>query len=251
MVFIKLNKFMPSHTYYVCIQVDDTDPKKISDVQLDSRDKLSALRKLLEHDAKIKMSNCMLFTKGAKVIDIREEDLMGFIEIMDCKHNTIHIRDFDEKFKLGFGRTVTYNGIEIATARAFNITDCKFESIEPCFIDKDGFPISSIVDVFRVNNLMIKTKKNLDKAKCDMRTPKTHRSRIEIHDSINYEKHIRATWKLEPQGILFTDEFEGEVKEAIESKDVKNLINVTKKFGQFIPCSIEFGGRLCIVEKSR
>ncbi|CAG8539015.1 23225_t:CDS:2 [Cetraspora pellucida] len=117
------------------------------------------------------------------------------------------------KFKLEYGRNYDENKNQVADKKAFVIKDCEFNVLEP-------------YKVFQLNQ------KNIQK----------HNSE-ETSSEFKLLNIVKAELFIKKERVVLTDEFINEIKDVLTSSEPNLALNkVIKKFGQFVPTVILFGG---------
>jgi hypothetical protein len=232
----------------ITVQID-VPLSKLVLVNLNLKDKLSNIRKILEKNSIVKMNDTFSFAKfnsigKSKLAEItREEEEKIMLEnIIDKESKTLYLKSkpnwrfFVNKLKLEYGRNVT---LEKANNRAFTIIDCKMNEIVDEYKN-----ITIQIDSNIKNDLLLIT--DIDIAKPGVSSNVKYSNivtNLTYTSVIEYNK-VSLKFRLEP-----TVEFIDMIKEVIDSKNSRKFKDVVNEFGQFIPKEIILGGRAYFIVK--
>ncbi|RIA86217.1 hypothetical protein C1645_829596 [Glomus cerebriforme] len=190
---------------------------------------------------------------GFAEIACQDEEVIHLDEIVDgdiiyikCKIR-IDLNFLNEKCKLDYGCTMTFDEIKKANKRAFEMKNCEMNEINS--YEKGVVEFKTNEERIMKTNLFFSADVNVEnflKLGVSIKSMKDKKSNSETSGSYHFMKHAKLSLKfteylkcLEP-----TSEFTEAVKNAIDSEDPpENFKQITKEFGQFIPTEIILGGR--------
>ncbi|CAG8817492.1 31242_t:CDS:2, partial [Gigaspora margarita] len=221
---------------------------ELKELKLKKSYNLKRVREELETNKLIEIADKVVFMgrEGAE-ITIKSEESFNCADILN-EGNKISLKRLDwcilgKKFNLGNGRTITYEGTNIAIKRAFIIEKCELLLQDDAPIDAEE-AIESHEDDIRNKNLLFTTDvdiKSLVKLGMTMESKKGKQSHFKLSSTFKYRKRGKACLKI----IDFspTEEFKNAVKDALNSENINKLEMIKDEFGTFIPTIIKFGGR--------
>ncbi|GBB96282.1 hypothetical protein RclHR1_27170002 [Rhizophagus clarus] len=159
----------------------------------------------------------------------------------------------NEKCKLDYGCTMSFDGIKKADKRAFKMKNCELTEIKTGGHQRDKLEFESKEDWMKKTNLFIE-------GDCDdinisnfvklglssIKGLEDENFNNEIKLSYQYTELAKVSLKISKDNLELTDDFKNDVNDAIKSKDPKKFRKITKRYGQFIPTEIILGGRVYI-----
>ncbi|CAG8552818.1 20226_t:CDS:1 [Racocetra persica] len=231
------------------------DENEVLALKLNTKNKLYKIReKLVKYEEK-EMTNNVNFTKNGVIISINDEKKFKLEEIL--VENKVYLKkkpswhDLVKKFKLEYGRNYEENKDKVVKKKAVIIEDCEFDVFTTDEYYYDDVTISSTDELIQNKSLFLKAQ---------IEIPSTTKLGLSIESAKNSQGHSETALKFyaknfgkakisfQKQNVVLTQEFQNEVQKAIDSRDQKQKINSINKiiaeFGQFIPTTIQFGGRL-------
>ncbi|EXX70781.1 uncharacterized protein OCT59_019176 [Rhizophagus irregularis] len=157
----------------------------------------------------------------------------------------------NEKCKLDYGCTMSFDGIKKADKRAFIMKDCELTEIKTGGYERDKLEFESKEDWMKKTNLFIE-------GDCDdvniLNFVKLGLSSIKGLKDENFDNEVKSTYqytelakvslRVSKKNLVLTEDFENDINDAIESKDPRKFRKITKRYGQFIPTEIILGGRV-------
>ncbi|GES72719.1 hypothetical protein GLOIN_2v759589 [Rhizophagus clarus] len=239
------------------------DRQNLKLYNLELEDNLFNIRKELEEHNTI--NDTLSFSKKspegefAEIVREYEENFLLKDIIDDVKsHNYLYLiknsrpgwKILNEKFKLDYGCTMSFDGIKKAKYRAFIMKDCELVEIKPGGYEKGKLEFESKEDWMKKTNLFIEGDgddaniMNFVRLGISMKGLKDENFSNEIKSTYQYTGLGKVTLKFSKENLELTDEFKSAIKEAIKSKELINVRKITKKYGQFIPTEIILGGRV-------
>ncbi|GBC33912.2 hypothetical protein GLOIN_2v1837368 [Rhizophagus irregularis DAOM 181602=DAOM 197198] len=155
----------------------------------------------------------------------------------------------NEKCKLDYGCTMSFDGIKKADNRAFIMKDCELTEIDTTKGYKKGeLKFKSKEDWMRKTNLFtegddanIMSFVNLGISIKGLRDENFNN---EIKLKYQYTELGKLLLKFNKKNLVLTEDFENDINDAIKSKDPRKFRKITKEYGQFIPTEIILGGRV-------
>ncbi|CAG8665116.1 44223_t:CDS:2, partial [Gigaspora margarita] len=225
-------------------------------LKLNVKNKLNKIREKFESYEEIEMANNVNFTKNGVMINItNDEKTFELKEIL--VGNKVYLkrkkkpswRDLVRKFKLEYGRNYEENKDKVANKKAFIIKDCEFDvftSDEYCY---DDVTISSTDELIQNKSLFLKAQIELEilsatKLGLSIESAKNSQDHSETALKFYARNFGKAKISFQKQNVVLTQDFKNEVQKAIDSRDPKKIYKIIAEFGQFIPTTIQFGGRL-------
>ncbi|CAB5369750.1 unnamed protein product [Rhizophagus irregularis] len=156
----------------------------------------------------------------------------------------------NKKYKLDYGRTMSFDGIKKANNRAFIMKDCELTEINTEGYKKGELKFESKEDWMRKTNLF--TEGDGDDANImnfvnlgiSVKGLKDENFNNEIKLKYQYTELGKLLLKFNKDNLELTDNFKDDLKGAIESKDPRRFKEITKEYGQFIPTEIILGVRV-------
>ncbi|GBC39095.2 hypothetical protein GLOIN_2v1635604 [Rhizophagus irregularis DAOM 181602=DAOM 197198] len=224
-------------------------------VRLNPNEKLSNIRQELEKNSVISMKDIHLFAAKRNVIAREEEKDWKLDDIIETS----------DHHKLEYGRTITPNGIEVASEKSFDIEEgCKLKEFgaegygkgkyeynsNESEIIKTLLSLSSDIDVQNFANFALsfgKTKSTSSSNSTEISSMcnftfynKVSLKLFEDLEQINYDHYLKPTEK-------FRNKIEMAIKSANPRKEFKEI---TKEFGRFISNEVFFGEKIYFEEES-
>ncbi|EXX70782.1 hypothetical protein RirG_084490 [Rhizophagus irregularis DAOM 197198w] len=241
--------------------IDEQTPKLY---RLSLTDDLSNIRKELEKYNII--NDTLLFSKKSEksenefseILHEYEEKLL-LKEIIDNANSCNYLyliknsrpswKILNEKCKLDYGCTMSFDGIKKADNRAFIMKDCELTEIDTTKGYKKGeLKFKSKEDWMRKTNLFtegddanIMSFVNLGISIKGLRDENFNN---EIKLKYQYTELGKLLLKFNKKNLVLTEDFENDINDAIKSKDPRKFRKITKEYGQFIPTEIILGGRV-------
>ncbi|GBC04286.1 hypothetical protein RclHR1_00560013 [Rhizophagus clarus] len=234
-------------------------------VILNLQDNLFLVRRKLEKKKFI--DNTLLFTNkypennnngninyGFAEIALEEEENHCLNDIIDKNGNVLRLKQCSKPdwnilnglCKLDYGCTMTFEGIKKAKNRAFEMQNCELVEIGAEGYRKGVVEFKSNNDQMMKTNLFFHTDINVQnfvKLGISVGKLENEKTNCETNSSYHFAQYGKVSLKFGDQ-LKPTQEFIEVVEKAIKSKDpAKELKQVTKKYGQFIPTEVILGGR--------
>ncbi|CAG8483601.1 21932_t:CDS:2 [Gigaspora margarita] len=211
-------------------------------VILENDPSLCEVRNKLTTNYRLKIQNSICFTtKDEALIDINDEveyklsDILYENKIYLAKEPRINWKVLEGKFKLGNGRNYNDDKNKLGGGKVFSIVKCEFyipENDEEIYFHT--MTLSSINDLFKNKTLFLDPQSEIPHI--------AQQDNSEEASKYKFQYIVKAI--LEIKEVDFTKKFTDLVEEAIELKDLNKLKYIIENFGQFIPKTIMFGGRL-------
>jgi len=148
---------------------------------------------------------------------------------------------------LDYGCTMTFDGIDKAKKRAFEMKDCVLTEIDAEGCRRGSVEFKSKNDWMMKTNLFFRTT-GANVLKFAELGISDNTKYEEINKSYHFTKYSKVSLQFDSENLKPTPEFIGAVNDAIESKDSRNFKSITEKFGQFIPTEVTFGGRVHFID---
>ncbi|PKC62962.1 hypothetical protein RhiirA1_520482 [Rhizophagus irregularis] len=156
----------------------------------------------------------------------------------------------NEKCKLDYGCTMSFDGIEKADKRAFIMKDCELTEIKTGGHERGKLEFESKEDWMKKTNLFIGDCDDvniLNFVKLGLSSKKGLKDENfnnEVKSTYQYTELAKASLRVSKKNLVLTEDFESDINDAIESKDPGEFRKITKRYGQFIPTEIILGGRV-------
>ncbi|CAG8454860.1 3027_t:CDS:2 [Gigaspora rosea] len=207
--------------------------------KLNVNNKLNEIRKKFKSYEEIKMSVNVNFTKNGVIINTNDEKTFELKEILIE----------NKKFKLEYGRNYEENKNKVANKKAFTIKDCEFDVFDSDEYGYDDVTISSTDELVQNKSLLLKAQIELEilsgtKLGLSIDSAKNSQENSETALKFYVRNFDKAKISFQKQNVELTQDFQNEVQKAIDSRDTKKIYKIIAEFGQFIPTTIKFGGRL-------
>ncbi|RGB24375.1 hypothetical protein C1646_773202 [Rhizophagus diaphanus] len=239
----------------VTVQIVGPPLQQLNLVKLNLNDNLSNVRKVLETHNIIDDTLSFSFKDNInyEISRINEEEifLSKVVKIINNRYYlylmySLNWHTLNKLRKLDYGCTMTFDGIKIAEKRAFIINDC--ELIDIGFGYKRGqLKFETQNDWMKKTNLFFNVDANITNfVKLGLSAGNLQNKNIndEIKSAYRYTELGRVLLKLNTENLKLADDFEVDIKNAIESKDPEEFRKITEKYGQFIATKIILGGRV-------
>ncbi|CAB4426254.1 unnamed protein product [Rhizophagus irregularis] len=152
----------------------------------------------------------------------------------------------NEKCKLDYGCTMSFDGIKKADKRAFIMKYCELTEIKTGGYEIDKLEFESKVDWMKKTNLFIGDCDDvniLNFVKLAIKGLKDENFNNEVKSTYRYTELAKVSLRVSKKNLVLTEDFENDINDAIESKDPRKFRKITKRYGQFIPTEIILGGR--------
>ncbi|PKB98823.1 hypothetical protein RhiirA5_506018 [Rhizophagus irregularis] len=243
---------------------DSSSTHNAKTARLNLTDNLLKIRQELKEDGIV--DNTLLFSRkyfkndndkktyGFAEIALEKEENYRLNEIIDHNENILYFKQcstpdwkcLNGLCKLDYGCTMTSNGIKKAENRAFEMQNCELVEIGGKGCRKGFVEFKSNDDRFMKKNLFFSTDinvKSLGKLGISIGNMENEGVNSENISSYHFTEYGKVSLKFD-QHLKPTQEFVKIVEGAIKSKDpVKELKQITEKYGQFIPTEVILGGR--------
>ncbi|PKY38388.1 hypothetical protein RhiirA4_414147 [Rhizophagus irregularis] len=247
----------------VIINYSKSSEPKIVELSLTLKDNLPAIREILKNDNTIEMNDTLLFSKKftdglAEISRENEKDftLNDIIEKSNDVETSYTLRLIETstywKFlndlhKLDFGCTMTSNGIKRANQRAF-ITE-KYQLNEIDITEDEEVEFNSWEDRMIKKNLFFVPNMNVKYfAKIGIKHENGYYDDID-KNTYKYRVYKKVSFKI--QNLKATDDFIKRVNDALKLEDLKNFLQITEEYGQFIPTEVILGKRFQIDNETK
>ncbi|PKC03600.1 hypothetical protein RhiirA5_423525 [Rhizophagus irregularis] len=155
----------------------------------------------------------------------------------------------NDKCKLDYGCTMSYDGIKKANKRAFIMKDCELTKIGVEGYKNDSFKLWNRSDLMAKTNLFFSSDDNVNNfvdmgLSVESESKKNEDFDDEIYSVYEYTEVEKAFIKFR-EHIEPTEEFIKEIKDGIKSDNPeKEFRKIMEEYGQFIPTEIILGGRV-------
>ncbi|CAB4424933.1 unnamed protein product [Rhizophagus irregularis] len=217
-------------------------------LQLNIESKLEIIRKILEEDEKIKMDDKLSFLwsndssdiKDTKKVTRNKESDLSLRDIIK-NNNTLCLTDdyidFKDRFKLGYGRILTPNKINI------EISNEEVCTMEITALDNGGDKKDGDLSDFRSKKGWANKISKFFDGKVEMMDYGP--AGLSLQDDKIFQTEEKYKFTKVPKITLKLDKFQPkfnfieEVEKALESK---NFDKIYEDFGQFIPTEVTLGG---------
>ncbi|RIA95363.1 hypothetical protein C1645_816731 [Glomus cerebriforme] len=158
----------------------------------------------------------------------------------------------NDNCKLDYGCTMSFDGIKKANKRAFIMKGCGLTYIDSKGYKKDQLEFESKEDWIKKTNLFVNVDdyddiKNFIKFGFSVSFNDLQKENLfeEIKSTYQYIEIGKVILKLSKGNLEPTPEFINAVKDAIKSKNPKEVFKeITEEYGQFIPTEVILGGRV-------
>ncbi|RGB27234.1 hypothetical protein C1646_769370 [Rhizophagus diaphanus] len=179
-----------------------------------------------------------------KVVNDNSTDI--FLYLMKNSNPDLNI--LNDKCKLDYGCTMSFDGIKRANKKAFTMENCVLEHIGSNGYKKDKLVFTSKEDWMKKTNLFVNTEDfNVNSfVKYGLSVGITYFQNETFNEVVNsvYEytelEKARLKFNLKP-----TEEFIKAVNDAIISENPsEEFMEIIKEYGQFIPTKVILGGRV-------
>ncbi|KAF0556224.1 hypothetical protein F8M41_015985 [Gigaspora margarita] len=211
-------------------------------VILENDPSLYEVRKKLTTNYRLNIPNSICFTtKDEALIDFNDECKYKLSDILDgnkiylVKDPRINWKELEGKFKLGNGRNYNDDKNKVVRGKVFSIVKSKFYIPEH---DEEIYShtmiLSSVNDLFKNKTLFFNPQPDIPHI--------AQQDNSEETSKYKFQNILKAA--LEIKKVKPTKNFIDLVKKAIELQDRNILKYIIENFGQFIPKTIIFGGRL-------
>ncbi|RIA95377.1 hypothetical protein C1645_488884 [Glomus cerebriforme] len=249
----------------VMVFIKIIDLKSLKYCPLNLKSHLPDIRKELE---KHKIINDILtFSKkgnGEEFAEIMREteekfqlkDIVEVINKEDSKNYYLYLMKnsspnwiiLNDKCKLDYGRTMSFDGIKKADKKAFTMKDCELTKIGSEGYKKDRLEFESKEDYMKKRNLFINVDdisvKNFVKFGLSIGISQNENFKEEINKTYQYTEIGKVSLKFSKENLKPTTGFINAVNNAIQSENPSEFREITEKYGQFIPTEIILGGRV-------
>ncbi|CAB4376516.1 unnamed protein product [Rhizophagus irregularis] len=229
--------------------------------RLNLTDKLSSIR--LELEKRNTIDETLSFSKKTpenefSEIERENEEIFCLKDIRDdvnscyflylIKNSRPSWKILNEKCKLDYGCTMSFDGIKKADKRAFKMKDCELTEIKTGGYERDKLEFESKEDWMKKTNLFIEGDCDdvniLNFLKLGLKGSKDENFNNEVKSTYQYTELAKVSLKVSKENLVLTDDFKNDINDAIKSKDpTKKFRKITKRYGQFIPTEIILGGR--------
>ncbi|CAB5383625.1 unnamed protein product [Rhizophagus irregularis] len=156
----------------------------------------------------------------------------------------------NDKCKLDYGCTMSFDGIKRANKKAFTMENCDLTHIGSRGYKKDQFEFESKEDWMKKTNLFV----NTDDINVNSFVKYGLSVGISYSQNVTFNEEVKSVYKyteLEKALLNFygylkpTEEFIKAVNDAIISENPREEFKeIIKEYGQFIPTKVIFGGRV-------
>ncbi|RGB25100.1 hypothetical protein C1646_821229 [Rhizophagus diaphanus] len=196
--------------------------------------------------AEIERENEKIFFLKNIIVDV---DSCYFLYLI--KNSRPSWKILNEKCKLDYGCTMSFDGIKKADKRAFIMKDCELTEIKTGGYERAKLEFESKEDWMKKTNLFIE-------GDCDdvnmlnfvklglssIKGLKDENFNNEVKSTYQYTELAKVSLRVSKKNLVLTEDFENDINDAIESKDPRKFRKITKRYGQFIPTEIILGGRV-------
>ncbi|GBC01732.1 hypothetical protein RclHR1_04300014 [Rhizophagus clarus] len=151
---------------------------------------------------------------------------------------------FNDKYKLDYGRTMSFDGTKKANKRAFKMNDCELTKISDNGFKRDYLEFESKKDWMEKTNLFFSSDVNVKHfAELGFSVESSHIENLnnEIKSSYEYIEFGKIILKFS-EHLTPTEEFINAVKYA-NLDDPEEYRKITEEYGHFIPSEVVLGGR--------
>ncbi|CAB4490805.1 unnamed protein product [Rhizophagus irregularis] len=226
------------------VKVVEDDDNRISLLRLNIGDKLKKIREILEEDENIKMDDKLSFLRSIDSSDVvtrNEESDLSLRDIIKNNNTLCLIKkdytDFKDRLKLGYGRILTPNKINIEISKE---EVCTMEII---VLDNGGDKKDVDLSDFRSKiGWANKISKFFD-GKVEMMDYGP--AGLSLHGDTIYPTEKKHKFIKVPKITLKLDKFQPKhnfIKEVEKALKSENFDKIYEDFGQFIPTEVTLGG---------
>ncbi|PKC66569.1 hypothetical protein RhiirA1_394399 [Rhizophagus irregularis] len=247
----------------VIVNYSKSSEPKIVELSLTLKDNLPAIREILKNDNTIEMNDTLLFSKkftdGLAEISRENEKDFTLNDIIEKSNDvktsytlrlietSTYWKFLNDLHKLDFGCTMTSNGIKRANQRAF-ITE-KYQLNEIDITEDEEVEFNSWEDRMIKKNLFFVPNMNVKYfAKIGIKHENGYYDDID-KNTYKYRVYKKVSFKI--QNLKATDDFIKRVNDALKLEDLKNFLQITEEYGQFIPSEVILGKRFQIDNETK
>ncbi|RIA98778.1 hypothetical protein C1645_800975 [Glomus cerebriforme] len=151
------------------------------------------------------------------------------------------------KHKLDYGRIAKLNEFKVAEKQAFIMRNCEIEEFGNNGLKYGRTNFNSSEDKIMKTNLFLTAEVEKDFAKLGISFRKSNNEEVksEINSRYVFKEMKKVSLKFRSEYLEPTEDFDKEVRDAIESENPRKFKEITKKYGQFVLTKVDLGGKVC------